>query len=94
MLNNSSNLQLHKDYYFQIYHDGKEGNIHKADGTVLVRIFLDETNFRFSFKKKNVPYEFGYDSYFVAMDRELLDILSIPHKDAEELYEVLCGFIN
>lgn len=81
-------------YSFQIYMDGKNGNIRKPDGTVLVRIFFDDTNFEFCFAKKNAPHEFGYKGYYVAKDKELSEILSIPHVDAKELYEVLCGFIG
>lgn len=84
---------LYNNYSFQIYMDGKNGNIHKPDGSVLVRIFFDDTNFEFCFAKKNAPYEYEYNGHFVAKGKEMSAILSIPHADARELYEVLCGFI-
>lgn len=94
MMNHRHEFVYYNNYSFQIYRDGKNGNIHKPDGTVLVRIFFDDTNFEFCFAKKNAPHEFGYDGYLVVKDKELSAILSIPHTDAKELYDVLYGFIG
>ena len=74
--------------------DGKNGNIRKPNGTVLVRIFFDDMNFKFCFSKSNAPYEFGYEGHLVAIDKNVSEILNIPHVDAMELHEVLCGFIG
>lgn len=94
MMNHCHEFVGYEHYSFQIYMDGKNGNIHKPDGTVLVRIFFDGTNFEFCFAKKNAPFEYGYKGYFVAKDKELSAILAIPHVDAKELHDVLCGFIG
>lgn len=94
MMEHRHDFVSYNHYSFQIYMDGKNGNIHKPDGTVLVRIFFDDTNFELCFAKKNAPYEFEYDGYLVAKDKELSDILNIPYADAKELHEVLCGFIG
>ncbi|MDD6035954.1 MAG: hypothetical protein PUC30_07155 [Lachnospiraceae bacterium] len=94
MMNHRHEFVYFNNYSFQIYMDGKNGNIHKPDGTVLVRIFFDDANFEFCFAKKNAPHEYGYNGYFVDKDKELSSLLSISHVDAKELYEVLCGFIG
>lgn len=94
MMKHRNEIVSYNRYSFQIYMDGKNGNIHKPDGTVLVRIFYDDTNFKFCFAKKSAPYEWGYDEYFMAKDEDISSILRISHTDAKKLYEVIFGLIG
>ncbi len=94
MMKHQNEIVSYNHYSFQIYMDGKNGNIHKPDGTLLVRIFFDDTNFKFYFAKKNEPYEWGDDGYFVAKSEDISSILGISHADAKKLYEVICGLIG
>ena len=94
MMKHQNEIVSYNHYSFQIYMDGKNGNIHKPDGTLLVGIFFDDTNFKFYFAKKNEPYEWGYDGYFVAKSEDISSIFGISHADAKKLYEVICGLIG
>lgn len=99
----SFKLQDNKDCYIylcdtqhvlQVYANGKQGNIKRFNGTVLVRFDIDEYNIDFCFSKKNNPMEFGYDKYSISLEAGLSAVKNIPHYDAEELYMVLSDFMN
>ena len=83
-----------KKYNIQVYDDKRQGNITRLNQTVLTKFYIDDNGIRFAFQKEEIPYEFDYPPYPVAVEAELEMIKRIPSQYSEELYLVLKKFLE